>query len=399
MKILMIAPQPFFEPRGTPISVRQRLTGLIKLGHQVDLATYSLGENIDLPGLKIYRTPSIPGIKTLKVGPSWQKIPLDFLLVLRSIGLLFSNKYDVIHTHEEAGFFSVFLAWFFNLPHIYDMHSSLPKQLVNFRFGDNKLMIGIFEYLERLVINTCDAMITIGPDLEEYVRKMNPDVPMQMIENLPLNIDQDFSQVAPEIAIRFSNHKGLSIVYTGTFERYQGVDILIKSIAQVIKRFPEINLILVGGKPEQISKYQNMVFEMGLDGSIQFAGIVSLEDANTYMHLADILVSPRIEGTSVPLKIYTYLYAGKPILATDIPAHSLVLSQENACLVDPTVEGMVTGLIRLLEDDQLRAAVSAESKKLAEQKYGQAQYLSKLENIYQYFNHSKPGMIKLSDKR
>ena len=112
MKILMIAPQPFFEPRGTPISVRQRLTGLIKLGHQVDLATYSLGENIDLPGLKIYRTPSIPGIKTLKVGPSWQKIPLDFLLVLRSIGLLFSNKYDVIHTHEEAGFFSVFLAWF-----------------------------------------------------------------------------------------------------------------------------------------------------------------------------------------------------------------------------------------------------------------------------------------------
>ncbi len=399
MKILMIAPQPFFEPRGTPISVRQRLTGLIKLGHQVDLATYSLGEDVNLPGLKIFRTPSIPGIKSLKVGPSWQKIPLDFLLVLRSIGLLFSNKYDVIHTHEEAGFFSVFLAWFFNLPHIYDMHSSLPRQLVNFRFGDNKLMIGIFEYLERLVINTCDAMITIGPDLEDYVRDMNPDVPMQMIENLPLNIDQDFDQIAPEVDKRFSSIKGLSIVYTGTFERYQGVDLLIDSFAQVIRRYPEINLILVGGKPEQIKKYQNMVSEMGLDGSVQFTGIVSLEDANTYIHLADILVSPRIEGTSVPLKIYTYLYAGKPILATNIPAHSLVLSQENACLVDPTPEGMVAGLTRLVEDDQFRAAVSAKSKKLAEQRYGQAQYLSKLENIYQYFNHSKPGMIKLSDKR
>jgi glycosyltransferase involved in cell wall biosynthesis len=399
MKILMIAPQPFFEPRGTPISVRQRLTGLIKLGHQVDLATYSLGEDVDLPGLKIYRTPSIAGIKTLKVGPSWQKIPLDFLLVLRSIGLLFSNKYDVIHTHEEAGFFSVFLAWFFNLPHIYDMHSSLPRQLVNFRFGDNKLMIGIFEYLERLVINTCDAMITIGPDLEDYVRDLNPGVPMQMIENLPLNIDQDFDQIAPEVDKMFSTIKGLSIVYTGTFERYQGVDLLIGSFAQVIRRYPEINLILVGGKPEQIKKYQNMISEMGLDGSVQFTGIVSLEDANTYIHLADILVSPRIEGTSVPLKIYTYLYAGKPILATDIPAHSLVLSQENACLVDPTPEGMVAGLTRLVEDDQFRAAVSVKSKKLAEQKYGQAQYLSKLENIYQYFNHSKPGMIKLSDKR
>ena len=59
MKILMIAPQPFFEPRGTPISVRQRLTGLTMLGHQVDLATYHLGEDVDLPGLTIYRTPSI----------------------------------------------------------------------------------------------------------------------------------------------------------------------------------------------------------------------------------------------------------------------------------------------------------------------------------------------------
>jgi glycosyltransferase involved in cell wall biosynthesis len=228
---------------------------------------------------------------------------------------------------------------------------------------------------------------------------MNPDVPMQMIENLPLNIDQDFDQIAPEVDKRFSSIKGLSIVYTGTFERYQGVDLLIDSFAQVIRRYPEINLILVGGKPEQIKKYQNMVSEMGLDGSVQFTGIVSLEDANTYIHLADILVSPRIEGTSVPLKIYTYLYAGKPILATNIPAHSLVLSQENACLVDPTPEGMVAGLTRLVEDDQFRAAVSAKSKKLAEQRYGQAQYLSKLENIYQYFNHSKPGMIKLSDKR
>ena len=401
MKILMIAPQPFFEPRGTPISVRQRLTGLTSLGHKVDLATYHLGEVVDLQGLKIYRTPTISSIRSLKVGPSWQKIPLDFLLILKSIALLFSNKYDVIHSHEEAGFFAVFLAWLFKVPHVYDMHSSLPKQLVNFRFGDNKGMIGIFEYLERLVVNTCDAMITIGPDLEQYVHEMNPDVPMQMIENLPLNIDQNFDEISPEISSRFRQHNGLSVVYTGTFERYQGVDVLIKSFEQVNHNHPETQLILVGGKPEQIQVYQNMVSQMGLDGSIQFTGIVSLEDANAYIHLADILVSPRIEGTSVPLKIYTYLHAGKPILATDIPAHSLVLCQENACLVDPTPEGMTAGLTRLINDDQLRSELSLEGKKLAEQKYGQSQYLSKLEKVYRTFqDHPDPKstMNKISDK-
>jgi glycosyltransferase involved in cell wall biosynthesis len=387
MKILMIAPQPFFEPRGTPISVRQRLTGLIKLGHQVDLATYHIGENVDLPGLNIYRTPAISRIRTLKVGPSWQKIPLDFLLVLKSIALLLRNKYDVIHTHEEAGFFAVFLAWFFNLPHVYDMHSSLPKQLVNFKFGDNKLMIGVFEYLERMVINTCEAMITIGPDLAEYVRDLNSKVPMQMIENLPLNIDQEFHELPIEIKKRFCPENGLSIVYTGTFERYQGVDVLIESFRKVIKKYPGTQLILVGGKPDQINQYKEMVADKGLDGSVQFTGIVSLADANVYIYLADILVSPRIEGTSVPLKIYTYLHAEKPILATDIPAHSLVLSPENACLVEPNREDMSAGLLKLIEDNQLRESISVEGKMLAEQKYSQTQYLSKLENVYRNFQN------------
>jgi glycosyltransferase involved in cell wall biosynthesis len=382
MKILMIAPQPFFEPRGTPISVRQRVTGLSKLGHQIDLATYHLGEDVELPGLRICRTPFIAAIRTLKVGPSWQKIPLDFLLFMESILLLFRSKYDVIHTHEEAGFFSVFLSWIFNLPHIYDMHSSLPKQLVNFRFGDNKLMIGVFEYLERLVINTCDAVITIGEDLEQHVRVINPDVPMQMIENLPLNIEQTMDDIPAEIEARFNNNLGLSIVYTGTFERYQGVDLLIRGFAKTITQFPGTKLILVGGKPDQIQQYQKLASELGLTNSVDFSGIVSLEDANYYMQLADVLVSPRIEGTSVPLKIYTYLYAGKPILATNIPSHTLVLTQENACLVEPSVEGFAVGLITLIADKTLRTDLGAQARKLAVEKYGLAQYLSKLEKLY-----------------
>jgi len=74
MKILMIAPQPFFEPRGTPISVYQRLAGLSNLGHTIDLSTYHIGEDVDFENVTIHRTISVPFIKSLKVGPSWQKI-------------------------------------------------------------------------------------------------------------------------------------------------------------------------------------------------------------------------------------------------------------------------------------------------------------------------------------
>jgi hypothetical protein len=43
MKILMIAPEPFFEPRGTPFSEYHRIRAMLELGHTVDLVTYPFG--------------------------------------------------------------------------------------------------------------------------------------------------------------------------------------------------------------------------------------------------------------------------------------------------------------------------------------------------------------------
>jgi len=54
MKILMIAPQPFFEPRGTPFSVLGRLKAFSELGHEVDLVTYHVGQDVVIP--KVYGT-------------------------------------------------------------------------------------------------------------------------------------------------------------------------------------------------------------------------------------------------------------------------------------------------------------------------------------------------------
>jgi glycosyltransferase involved in cell wall biosynthesis len=394
MRILMIAPQPFFEPRGTPISVYQRLSGLSKLGYAVDLATYHLGRDVDFPGVRICRTPRIPLIHAIKVGPSWQKIPLDILLFGKSLMLLLRNRYDVIHSHEEAGFFSVWLAKIFRTKHLYDMHSSLPKQLTNFKFGDNRVVIGIFEYLERSVINSCDAMITIGPDLEMHVRKTNPDVPERMIENLPLfEAEMDPELVREARAVSGLEDK-IVIVYTGTLERYQGVDLLVESFARLKARFPKVALILVGGKPAQIEALELLTAGWGVKESVRFTGTLPVEEANKYIEMADILVSPRIEGTSVPLKIYTYLRAGKAILATNLSAHTLVLDSNTAVLVEPTLEGFTEGLVKLIEDGDLRMSLGRNSRRLADEKYNEMSYLTKLDEIYQSLWSSPPAIGK-----
>ncbi|MEJ2239041.1 MAG: hypothetical protein P8X82_12145, partial [Gemmatimonadales bacterium] len=56
MHILMVAPQPFFRPRGTPFSVLHRIRALSRLGHTVDLVTYPFGETPEIPGLTLRRS-------------------------------------------------------------------------------------------------------------------------------------------------------------------------------------------------------------------------------------------------------------------------------------------------------------------------------------------------------
>ncbi|MFQ6040130.1 MAG: glycosyltransferase, partial [Candidatus Poribacteria bacterium] len=177
MKILMIAPQPFFEPRGTPFSVLGRLKGLSHLGYKVDLLTYHVGQNIKIPGVQIFRTPSIRFIREIPIGPSLKKVFLDILLFAKAFRLLQKGHYDLLHTHEEAGFFGVLLSKHFGIRHLYDMHSSLPQQLGNFRYYRFSLLIYLFNWLERWALNSSNALITICPALEEYVREVNGHVP------------------------------------------------------------------------------------------------------------------------------------------------------------------------------------------------------------------------------
>src|SRR6266508_556213 len=145
MKILMISPQPFFEPRGTPISVYQRLEALSALGHEIDLLTYHVGKNVDFPNVKIHRVRKIKIIQNVRVGPSRAKILLDFLVFFKAIQMLLLKRYDVIHSHEEAAFFSMFLAWVFRTLYLYYIHSVLSNQLTNFDFGNKPVFLKIFE--------------------------------------------------------------------------------------------------------------------------------------------------------------------------------------------------------------------------------------------------------------
>lgn len=386
MRILMLAPQPFFEPRGTPISVYQRLEALSSLGHHVDLVTYHVGTDVYIPNVAVYRVPRVPFIQEVKIGPSWAKPLLDLLLFLLALLRLLTTRYDAIHSHEEAAFFATVLGALFRVPHIYDMHSSLPRQLTNFDVGNWRPLIGLFAWLERLTLNSCHAVITIDSELEQYVYTVNPRVRQMRIENraIPAKLRLVDSALIEQLKRNGNLNSRQTIIYTGTFERYQGLELLLQS-AKIVKAHNSRALfVLVGGKPAQIERFRTLAHREGVEDCVIFVGVVPPDEAIAFLEIADVLVSPRTGGAFAPLKIYSYLYSGKPTVATRIPAHAEVLDEEIALLVEPNKEAMAEGILLLLENAPKRDALGDRARQHAVERYNGSDYTARLEQVYRF---------------
>ena len=384
MKILMLSPQPFFEPRGTPISVYQRLEALSALGHHIELVTYHLGKDVNFPNVKIYRVQNVKVIENVRIGPSGAKLFLDVLMFFKVIRMLLTSRYDVIHSHEEAAFFGAILAKIFRTRHLYDMHSVLSKQLGNFSFGNRRIFIRMFEVLEKMVLETSDAVINVGSDLDEYVKSVDPEIKTITIENVALHAYQ--TPIQPESVTRLAqklNLRGrIPILYAGTHEKYQGLDMVLSCVERVVEKYPNAIFIFVGVKAYELQDWVRKAAAMNLENHTLFLDVVSPEESMVYLAYASILISPRLNGTTVPLKIYSYLHAGKPIVATNINAHTQVLNSDTAMLVEPNKDAFAEGILELLADRQLAERLGKNAHRLAQEKFNYQNYMLKVNQIY-----------------
>lgn len=377
-----MAPEPIFEPRGTPFSVVGRLKALSDMGVQVDLVTYGIGEDVKMPGLRILRIPAVPCIRKIKIGPSVQKVPLDFLLMIYTLRQLLSGSYDLIHTHEEAGFWGTLFSRIFNTPHIYDMHSSLPQQLRNFEFSSSGTVKALFDSLENWILKYASAVITICPDLRDHVASLFPERGSVLIENVVDYGSVFGEQDRSEEIIQSLELKGKQVVlYTGTLEPYQGLDLLIQSARHVLQKQSNVMFLVVGGHPDQVEKYRWTAKTAGLSSQFIFTGQVKPEEVGSYIRCADVLATPRISGTNTPLKIYAYLRSGVPIVATRILTHTQVLDDHTARLTSADPEGFAGGILKVLTETGYRQSLVQQAQELARTKYSYSVYQEKLQSV------------------
>ena len=372
----MLAPEPFFEPRGTPFSEFHRIKALGTLGHHVDLVTYPIGRDVALPNLRIFRSPRPPFVTRVPIGPSAVKVVLDALMLVTIARRALAGGYDAIHSHEEMGLVGMWLSKLMGIPHLYDMHSSLPQQLSNFRFSGSALLRRVFDAAETRMIAGSDVVITICQELQDTVTAMGHGDRAILIENvMGGDVEEPPTLTPASLRERWGIPADAPIVlYTGTFEAYQGLELLIQAATLLAQTHPAARVLIVGGEPAQVAAAQQLAAATRA-GNVVFTGQQPAREIPAFVAASAVLASPRIRGTNTPLKIYSYLRSGTPIVATNLLTHTQVLNATVASLVAPEPAPFAAAVAALLDDPGAGRALADAARRLSDQRYSRDVYL------------------------
>lgn len=392
MKILVLAPQPFYQERGTPIAVRLALETLSRaLGltsgctPAIDLLVYEEGQQIEIPGVRILRLKTPTFLRGIRPGLSCKKLLCDIFFLVHSFVLLWrarNDQYRVIHAVEE----SVFVAWLAKrlcgIPYIYDMDSSLALQVTE-KWRWCKPLLAILQFFEGVAVRGSLAVAPVCDALEAIAHQHGSTntIMLRDVSLLPEEGRCDNSR-----STLFGEHVNGDqpvILYVGNLESYQGIDLLIESFALIKDHPSRPHLIVVGGDGESIRRYREKSAQLTCEDQVSLLGPKPLTDLRDLLVSADILVSPRVKGNNTPMKIYSYLHSGTPLVATDLPTHRQVLDDEVAVLAAAQPELFAEGLAKLLNSPELRQAIGLRARRRAQSLYTVEAFEKQLRSLYE----------------
>lgn len=350
----VIAACPFLVDRGTPLRIHGLCRGLARRGHRVTVVSYHLGRDVPDDNITVKRIPSLPFYQKTDAGPSPWKPLLDSLLLVRTYQVFKQNGVDIIiGSHIEGGFIAALLKKALHVPALFDAHGSFAGEMKAFGYlGESSLLEQLYESIETFVLMSVDGTGTVSERLRTNFRRRCPRTPANVVPNgVSLEDYGATTSVREEYNIP---HDDFLITYAGNLQSYQGIDCLLEALADLDRE--DVHLLIVGGPDE--GRYRKRARKLGIEARVTFTGRVQADRIPDFLSSSDLLVAPRL-GLNTQhqqaSKLIQYMAAGKPILATDIPPHDVLVDGETGLLVeDDSPQALRDAVEKLLDDPDLR---------------------------------------------
>jgi glycosyltransferase involved in cell wall biosynthesis len=394
VKILVLAPHPFFQARGTPLAVKTVLEFLAGRGHQVDVLTFHEGENIEIANCRIHRIARPLWITNIRPGFSMKKVICDMFMFAKCLRMMRGTQYDLVHAVEESAFIAAAMQRIRGTPYVYDMDSSLAEQMVE-TYPALQFAFSTLRRFEALAVRHSLGVLTVCAALEDVAHGHAPGKPVGRVEDTTLlspsgTHSSNGHPVDPLLSLGVAPASPVAM-YVGNLEHYQGIDLLLEGFQLALTRLPGAHLVIVGGLKQDVDHYRRRADQLGIGTQVHFLGPRPISALEALLRRADVLVSPRLKGLNTPMKIYSYLDSGTVVLATRLRTHTQVLDDRTAYLVAPEPQALGEGLAHLLNNPGLRSRLATEAKAYVQQEFTREAAQRKLDSFYSMIETKAAG--------
>lgn len=382
LRILMIAPTPYFSDRGCHVRIFEEAKALMARGHQVRIVTYHLGR--DLEPVPVDRTLPLPWYRKREAGPSWHKPYLDLVLFCKALGVARRFKPDVIHAHLHEG---TLIGWLVarlrHIPLLFDYQGSLSGESLNHGFfGANSLLHRLFCRIENCINRLADLIITSStPGREELTSLW--ELPQERVAALPDGVDttvfRPYSRSEAKQMLGVADGVPV-IVYLGLLNQYQGVDLLLQAAKQLIHQGRIFHLVIMG-YPEQ--QYRQLADQLNIASFVTFTGMVDYARAPQMLAAGDLAVSPKVSATEANGKLLNYMACGLPVVAFDTPVNRELLGDDGSYARFGDADDLAGCMATALADREQLRQQGRRLRSRAVEQLGWDVRVQELEAIYQ----------------
>lgn len=214
-------------------------------------------------------------------------------------------------------------------------------------------------------VHAANFVVCISDYAKSQVMNLVPYEDWKKLHVVRLGVNAD--KFKPQISKKPS--KTLQLLSVGRLTPAKGQHLILEALEVLTKDFENIHLTFVGDGPDRKS-LESEVKEKGLSGFVTFTGALSESDTREYFQKSDIFLLPSF-AEGLPVVLMEAMAVELPCVTTYIAGiPELVENGANGILVAPgNVEGIVTGLAKLINDPQKRCELGRTARKKVIEQY------------------------------
>lgn len=366
MRLLFLADIRFPLERANGVQTMETCAAMARRGHKINLGVRPDTKSPPRDPFAYYGFPPLSGLKIRRapaLGTMWLRRVQYLVQVL--VWIFEFRRGGVVFT-RDLGVASLILQFSRKLrpPLIYESHCFSPTEaaqrsqaLSTARVVSPRKQRRLMRREGRVWCGADGYIVTTTGNLAELERRFGKRLRVAVIPNgTRLQPDRKFETLHPI--------PPLCVVYAGHLYPWKGVDVLL----QALVKLEGVNATIIGGDAAEpdFQRLQDTSRSIGLGSRVEFVGMVEPSRVSGLLAKGDVLVLPNVGAEPTvnhtsPLKLFEYMAAGKPIVASNLPSIREVLRDgENAVLVEPgNPTALTSGLRRVLEDRKLAERIAS----------------------------------------